>query len=978
VLVTLAAFAIVSVLLPFVSRFLRSRVFYLAALVPAGAFGYTVVCAPGIFAGAPVLEHYAWIAPLDVTITMRMDALSWVLSLIVTGIGAIVLTYCARYFASDDPSSGRFAAELLAFAGTMYGLVTADDIYLLFLFWEATSVFSYLLIGHYTDRRASRAAALQSLIVTTAGGLAMLVGSVLLAVQSGTSLISEIIASPPHGPIVTVAIMLILLGALSKSALVPFHFWLPAAMAAPTPVSAYLHAAAMVKAGIYLIARLAPAFALMPGWRPLLVGVGVTTMLIGGWRALRQHDLKLLLAYGTVSQLGFLTVVVGYGVRTVALAGLTLLVAHALFKSALFLVVGIIDRSTGTRDLRKLSGIAHTAPLLLVIGTFAALSMAGIPPALGFVAKEGVFTALLNEATSDSSMAWVALIGVAAGSVLTVAYTARFLWGAFARKPNIDDTEYRQQGVVMHTSPLILATAGLVLGCMATVVDGWMSGYAKTLPAAAGPAYHLSLWHGFVPALGISALTLAGGLLLFWQRARFSRAQSMLPALVDGGRAYWATMRTVDRVAARTTAASQRGSLPVYLTVILLVLIAGVGLSLVVNRSWPTQFRWWDHPAQVPIAIVMVICAVGATRASKRFTAIVLLGITGYGLSALFALQGAPDLALTQMLVETVTLVAFVLVLRRLPADLGQKHGTTHRFWRAVVAATVGLIMALVALVSLAARSAKPISEMFPQLALTEGHGRNIVNVTLVDIRGWDTMGEISVLVIAATGIASLIFIKRRTGSAPRLDEDGERRRLRERLKPLTEPAYAGGDADPDGSNGRRTWLLAGWTLAPENRSIVLEVVVRLLFHSVIVVSIYLLFAGHNLPGGGFSGGLLAGLALVGRYLAGGRYELGAAVPLDAGKVLGTGLVIAVGTAAAPLLFGLAPLDSQWWQTSVPVLGQLEFGTSTFFDIGVYLVVVGLVLDVLRSLGAEVDRHHEQSVGQSDELSPMLAERSTR
>ncbi|MEO6827620.1 MAG: Na+/H+ antiporter subunit A [Microbacteriaceae bacterium] len=968
-LVTLAVFAAASVLLPLAWRALGARVFYLAALIPAGAFGYAVISGPGILAGTPLTEHFQWIAALDITITMRMDVLAWVLTLVVTGVGGLVLAYCARYFAADDPSSGRFAAELLAFAGAMYGLVTADDIYLLYFFWEATSVFSYLLIGHYTDRRASRAAALQALIVTTAGGLAMLVGSVMLAAQSGTSLLSEIVARPPQGALVTVAVLLILSGALSKSALVPFHFWLPAAMAAPTPVSAYLHAAAMVKAGIYLIARLAPAFALMPGWRPLLIGVGVATMLIGGWRALRQYDLKLLLAYGTVSQLGFLTVVVGYGVRDVALAGLTLLLAHALFKSALFLVVGVIDRSTGTRDLRKLSGIAPAAPLLVVIATLAAASMAAIPPTLGFVAKEAVFSSLLDEAAAGSPEGWIAVIGVAAGSVLTTAYCARFLWGAFARKPDTVTTQFDHRGVLMDAAPLILAVSGIGLGFIPQVIDGWVRGYADTLSAGAGQPYHLGLWHGFVPALGVSAITLALGLLLFWQRAWTSRAQAKVPPLVDAGRSYWATMRAIDRVATRTTGASQRGSLPVYLTVILLVLIGGVGLSLAVNDAWPIGIRWWDHAAQVPIAVVMAICAVGATRATKRFTAIVLLGITGYGLSALFALQGAPDLALTQMLVETVTLVAFVLVLRRLPANLGQKHGTTHRLWRALLAGAVGLVMALVAMVALAARTAKPISEMFPQFAFEEGHGRNIVNVTLVDIRAWDTMGEISVLVIAATGVASLIFIKRRTGAAPRLQET-QRRRLPARLRPLTEPS------DGDDDTARRTWLLAGWTLAPQNRSIVLEVVVRLLFHSVMVVSIYLLFAGHNLPGGGFSGGLLAGLALVGRYLAGGRYELGAAVPLDAGKVLGTGLILAVGSAAVPLFFGLAPLDAQWWEGSIPLLGHLELGTSTIFDIGVYLVVIGLILDVLRSLGAEVDRHHEDSVGESDRQ--LSAERSTR
>jgi multicomponent Na+:H+ antiporter subunit A len=979
-LVTLALFAVASLIVPFAARALGGRVFYLAAVVPAGAFVYAVVSAPAILSGHVLTQSYTWIEALDVTITVRMDVLSWALTLVVTGVGAIVLAYCARYFASDDPTVGRFAAELLAFAGAMYGLVTSDDVYLLFVFWEATSVLSYLLIGHYNQRRASRGAAIQALLVTTAGGLAMLVGLVLLAVRAGTPLLSQIIARPPDGPLVVVAVVLILVGALSKSALVPFHFWLPAAMAAPTPVSAYLHAAAMVKAGIYLVARLAPAFALMPGWRPIIVVIGVATMLVGGWRALRQHDLKLLLAYGTVSQLGFLTVVVGYGARDVALAGLALVLAHALFKSTLFLVVGIIDKGAGTRDLRKLSGVARRAPALAVVGVLAAASMAAIPPTIGFVAKEGVFTALIGQSESGAAWGWVALLGVAVGSMLTVAYTARFLWGAFARKPGVTDSEVVPQGPLMTAAPAVLAIAGVVLGCMASTVDGWLRGYADAFPDDTEHPYHLALWHGLVPALGLSALTLAVGLVLFWQRARVARAQAVVPPVIDAGRGYWATMRAIDRLAARVTAASQRGSLPVYLTIILLVLVGGVGVALGVNGSWPHEFRLWDQPVQIPVAIVMLICAVGTTRAKKRFTAVVLLGITGYGLSALFALQGAPDLALTQMLVETVTLIAFILVLRRLPAELGTKHGTTHRMWRAVLAAAVGAVMAVVAVVALAARTAEPVSEIFPKLAFEDGHGRNIVNVTLVDIRGWDTMGEISVLVIAATGIASLIFVNRRTGSAPHLDEHGRRRGLRNRLNPLTEPATNYSDYDPDDDNtrARRSWLLAGWTLAPRTRSIVIEVVVRLVFHSIIVVSIYLLFAGHNLPGGGFAGGLLAGLALVARYLAGGRFELGAAIPLDAGKVLGAGLVIAVGTATVPMFFGLAPLDSQWWEATVPLLGHLELGTTTFFDIGVYLVVVGLVLDVLRSLGAEVDRHQEEEDLGSDEADLTPAERSTR
>ncbi len=884
------------------------------------------------------------------TISVRMDTLSWLLTLIVTGVGALVLIYCARYFRSDEDSLGRFAALLLAFAGAMYGLVLADDVYLLFIFWEATSVLSYLLIGHYTGKKASRSAALQALLVTTFGGLVMFVGLVLLAVGTGTSSLSGIISAAPSDPLAVVAIMLVLVGALSKSAIFPFHFWLPAAMAAPTPVSAYLHAAAMVKAGIYLVARLAPGFAGIDGWHEVIVGLGVFTMLLGGWNALKQHDLKLVLAYGTVSQLGFMLIVVGYGTREAALAGVALVLAHALFKSTLFLAVGIIDHRAGTRDLRKLSGLGREAPALAIITTVAIASMVGLPPTLGFVAKEAVFTSLLADATAGSAFGWIALVGVAVGSVLTVAYSARFLWGAFSRKPDVEDCRSVQEHADFLVAPALLAASGLVLGLMASTVDGWLTGYSTAFPEGE-ESYHLALWHGLEPALGISALTLASGAVLFLARQRVARIQKRLGSGLSAATAYNRSVRFVDRTAARTTSLTQRGSLPFYLGVILTVFTVAIGTALILNRTWPGELRLWDYPAQLAIGVIMVVAAIAATRAGKRFQAVVLVGVTGFGMAALFALQGAPDLALTQILVEIVTLVAFMLVLRRLPARLGQQHGTAHRGIRAVIGVSVGLLMAAVAVVALGARTELPISLEWATLAFEEGHGRNIVNVALVDIRGWDTMGELSVIIAAATGVASLIFISGRgVDNLPTVARRDAKRVARARLRQSSDPS----------TNDRASWLLAGRTLADRNRSILLEVVVRLIFHPVIVVSLYLVLAGHNAPGGGFAGGLVAGMALVARYLAGGRHELGAAAPVDAGKLLGVGLVLAVGTAMVPLIFGADALTSTYFEWDGGIFGDLSFVTSTIFDIGVYLVVIGLVLDVLRSLGAEVDRQYEE------------------
>lgn len=950
-LVLLVAFAAVSVVLPPLTRVLGRRVFFVAAVVPLAAFMHAVAVGPRIVEGGVVAESLPWIPELALSLSTRLDVLSWVLALVVSGVGTLVLLYCWKYFSDGEDGLGRFAGILLGFAGAMYGLVVADDVFLLFVFWEATSVFSYLLIGHYTHNKSSRGAALQALLVTTLGGLVMLVGLVILAVETGSSRLSEIIAAPPEGALATTAVMLVLVGALSKSAIVPFHFWLPAAMAAPTPVSAYLHAAAMVKGGIYLIARFAPGFAEVPGWREVLVILGVTTMLVGGWAALRQTDLKLVLAHGTVSQLGFLTVVVGYGTRDAALAGLALLLAHALFKSTLFLAVGIVDHHAGTRDLRKISGLGRRTPVLAVVTAVALASMAGLPPTFGFVAKEGVFSALLADAEAGSAFGWVALVGVASGSVLTVAYSARFFWGAFARKPHVSDIGPMREETGFLFSPVLLAGSGLALGGLASLMDTALSGYSRAFPEAGGESYHLALWHGFEPALAISALTLALGLVMFRLRTRVVTLQERIDIPLSAGTMYWASVRSIDRFAARLTSLTQRGSLAFYLGVILFVFVVVVGSALAANRSWPSEVRLWDYPAQLAIALVMIVAAVAATRAGKRFQAVVLVGVTGFGMSALFALHGAPDLALTQILVELVTLVSFVLVLRRLPARLGVAHASAHRMIRAVIAISVALVMAAVALVALGARSELPISLEWPELAYVQGHGSNVVNVALVDIRGWDTMGELSVIIAAATGVASLIFISGRADDLPRVRRREARKTLRARRRRAEDRS---GD-----ENSRNSWLLAGRTLAPRNRSILLEVVVRLTFHALIVVSVYLVFAGHNAPGGGFAGGLVAGLALVGRYLAGGRHELGAAAPVDAGKLLGVGLTVSVGTALVPLFFGVDPLTSTWAEGEVWLFGHLEFVTSTFFDIGVYLVVIGLVLDVLRSLGAEVDRQTE-------------------
>ena len=968
-LLLLAVFLAGALILPVLVRWLGAQAFVIGALVPAAAFVHALTRTADVMSpGATPFETYAWIPQLGLNISMRMDVLGWVMTLIVTGVGALVLLYCRWYFHDDAAEVGQFAGVLLGFAGAMYGLVLTDDLIMLVMFWELTSILSYLLIGHYRRRAASRRAALQALLVTTLGGLVLFVGAILLVVDAGTSGIRELLELAPTGPLVDAAVIMLLIGAVSKSALFPFHFWLPGAMAAPTPVSAYLHAAAMVKAGIYLIARFAPIFALSAPWRPIVIGLGVFTMLLGGVQALRETDLKRILAFGTVSQLGFFAVVIGYGTPAAALAGLALVIGHALFKSALFLIVGVIDRQLSTRDIDELSGVGRQAPVMATAAFISVASMMGIAPTIGFVAKESTLTALLEDAQHGSAWGWVALVGVTLGAALTAAYGARFLWGAFWRKKDatggyMPQTAWPDPPVGFLSAPIILAGVTIAAGLGAPAVDAVLQGYAVTvLPA--GPAGetvspdagHLALWHGFEPALFLSLGAIAVGIAAFIVsiRTAWDRRRRTLP--FTAADVYYLVMRGVDRLSVLTTSLTQRGSLPLYVGTIFIVLLAAEATALVAAAPDRLQLSAWHTSTQIVIAPIMAIAGVVAVRARKRYTGVVLVSVTGLGMVVLFATSGAPDLALTQILVETVTMVTFALVLRRLPSRLGEHNASVGRVPRAVLAIGVGVTMAFVAIVATQARIFEPISVDFADLAYELGHGQNVVNVALVDLRGWDTMGELSVLVLAATGVASLVFVTHRADllSATRDLPATDRRRAARR--PLVETEQGLRFQTAENRGAPRAWLVSGQQLKAEDRSILLEVIVRVLFHTIIVVSIYLLFAGHNNPGGGFAGGLVAGMAMVMRYIAGGRWELGAAAPTDAGRLLGAGLVLAVGAALLPLFFGQAPLQSTVWEWDVPVLGHLEFVSSTVFDVGVYLVVIGLVLDVLRSLGAEVDR----------------------
>jgi multicomponent Na+:H+ antiporter subunit A len=951
VLAVLIAHAIAAAVAPLLVKRWGRRAFYPLALVPLVSLSWVVANWPSDEADDHAVK-IDWVPGLSMNIDLRFDALAAIMSVLVLAIGALVLFYCADYFHHHDGHTEKrlpsFAAELVAFSGAMFGLVVSDNMLVLYLFWELTTVLSFLLVGHYAERATSRRSATQALLVTTAGGLAMLVGIVILGQYGGSYLLSDLVAHPPAGTAVTVALVLILIGALSKSAIVPMHFWLPGAMAAPTPVSAYLHAAAMVKAGVYLIARLTPGFADSPGWRPIIVVLGLATMLLAGWRAVREYDLKLILAFGTVSQLGLIIVLVGSGGGDLMLAGLTMLCTHAMFKAALFMVVGIIDHATGTRDIRRLAWLGKSAPGLFWIAAAATASMAALPPFLGFVAKEADFETLLHSQSLGAAAPYV-LGAIVLGSVFTTIYSLRFLWGAFARKglpaPSTRVAGLHRPSVTFLAAPAILAAAGLVFGIAPSRLDDVLDDYAESLPG--GSDYDLALWHGVGLPLLLSALVLAVGTAIFFVRDRLPRNRFGYLPLGNADRFYDATLRSLDFVAFKVTGATQRGSIPATQSAILatLVLVPVGALSLGAHDR--PQFELWDSPLQPVVGLLIVAGALGAVVLRNRLAAVLMVGLTGYGCGIIFAFHGAPDLALTQFLVETLTLVIFVLVLRTLPAEADAAPMRRFRLPRAILALAVGATVTTLASFAMAARTGRPIADLLPDAAYYRGHGANTVNVLLVDIRAWDTLGEISVLLVAATGVASLVFRHRRFGTAPRVPTTTAPAGQPD-IGPITVTAYSPAAGDT-------TWLRGSDYRDPRYRSLVLEVATRLIFPLIMVLSAYFFFTGHNTPGGGFAGGLTAGLALVLRYLAGGRYELGETLPLDAGKILGVGLGLSACTAVASLFLGAPVLSSAVVHFDLPLLGPVKFVTALFFDLGVYLIVVGLVLDVLRSLGARLD-----------------------
>ncbi|NLY00413.1 MAG: DUF4040 domain-containing protein [Rhodopirellula sp.] len=730
------------------------------AMAPAALVVWLVLLLDRVRTGGATTMAIAWAPSLGVELAFYFDGLSLLFALLIAGIGVLISVYSGGYMAGEQ-QVGRFFLYLYLFMASMLGLVLAGNLLTLFVFWELTSLTSFFLIGFESDREEARASALQALLVTSLGGLSLLVGLLLLGQIAGTMELSALLRNPETlstHPLAPAAFVLILVGAATKSAQFPFHFWLPNAMEAPSPVSAYLHSSTMVKAGVYLLARLSPVFAGTPLWRATLIPMGLITMLLGAALALGERDLKRVLAHSTVSVLGLLVLLLGMGSVAAVEAAMLFLLAHALYKATLFLVAGSVSHATHERRLDRLGGLLRWMPLTAIAGVLAAASMAGIPPMLGMIGKEAVYGAAWMEPGLQLLLTTAAIV---AGAMLVA--VAILVWQTpfIARAP--DTPQHAHEGAFsLWGPPLLLGLLGLACGVLPHVLAEPLVGPAASAVLQQPVTLHLALWHGIGPTLFMEAGTLAGGIVLFAvmrKRRRLYRAE----ALPDWGPARWydGAIQGLIFVAQWQTQVLQSGLLRIYL---LITLLATTGLVL-----WPLAEQWhlvslhgWsDVRFYEAGVVVLILCGAAATvRSTSRLGAVAALGVVGYGVATIFVFFGAPDLAMTQFVIETLLVVLFVLVFYHLPPFRILTSRAT-RLRDAVVALGAGLVMAALVLIATSIPAIPDVSDYYRENGLPAAHGRNIVNVILVDFRAGDTLGEITVLAIAGAGVYALLRFAR-------------------------------------------------------------------------------------------------------------------------------------------------------------------------------------------------------------------------
>jgi multicomponent Na+:H+ antiporter subunit A len=755
---------VLAIFAPAIHRLARGAAGWILALLPLAIAADLARRIGAVEAGEVFTHQLPWIPSLGVQLSFRLDGLSLLFALLISGIGALILIYAGGYLAGH-PLQGRIYCYLLLFMGSMLGVVLADNVITLFVFWELTSLTSYLLIGFDHDREKARWAALQALLVTGAGGLVLLAGLILLGQVGGSLELSELLERGgvvrSHSLYLPI-LLLVLGGAFTKSAQFPFHFWLPNAMEAPTPVSAYLHAATMVKAGIYLLARLSPVLGGTEVWHYTVAGAGATTMLLGAVMAISQTEYKRVLAYSTVSALGTLTLLLGLDTVLSTQAAVVFLLVHAMYKGALFLIAGEVDHETGERDLTRLGGLQAAMPITAAAALLAALSMAGLPPLLGFISKELLYEAKLQ---APQAAALVTGAGVLANILMVALAGIVGLQPFFGRRQETPKFPH-EAPVALWLGPAVLAMLGLFTG----LFPGY---FAEPLVLAAIGAMHpepsvvkLALWHGLNPVLALSVATVAAGVGVFFARKRLRQAMAALDAAIPFGpaRGYDQTLAGMLGLAGLQTRLLQSGYLRYYL---LLIIGATIGLaggafflrSELIGAGKISDVRFYEGA----LALLILLGAYAAVRSQSRLGAVAALGVVGYGVALFYVLYGAPDLAMTQFLVETLLVVLFVLVLHHLPrfAALSPQPA---RVRDVIFSVAAGALMTLMVLAAQTAEHTRHLSRYFAESSLPLAHGRNVVNVILVDFRGLDTMGEITVLGVAGVGVYALLKLRAREG----------------------------------------------------------------------------------------------------------------------------------------------------------------------------------------------------------------------
>jgi len=933
----LLAISVLALLTPALHRAVKTKLNWLLALLPAAMGVYFATYLPQILRGETVSEHISWLPGLGLDLHFRLDGLSLLFVLLITGIGSLVLVYAGAYLRhhSDLP---RFNLILQLFMLAMLGLVLSDNFLCLFVFWELTSITSYLLIGFDHEKPAARQAALQGLLVTVGGGLVLLLGLLLLGQAAGTSTFSELPAAQEllaASPLLSAAICCIAIGAFTKSAQTPFHFWLPNAMAAPTPVSAYLHSATMVKAGLFLLARLSPTLGEHPLWIGLLCGAGALTLLTGAVLAYGATALKKVLAYSTIMALGTLTFLLGLGTELALKTFVVFLLGHALYKGSLFMLAGVLDHQTGSKDLLQLSGLRHAMPITTVLMALAAFSLAGLPLSLGFIGKELLFESVLAQAAPMLRWGLTALLLTAAALTTAVA-------GVLALRPFLGELKSpkppREASWELLFAPAVLAALGMVLGCWPAALEALLGSAASAL-SGTELNLKLKLWHGFNLPLLCSALSLGLGAGLFWlwapSRQGLANAMAQLGNL--GPSAFYAlSLKAMTTTAAWQTRWLQNGKIGNYLLIMILTPLVLCGYTLWSQSALQLAFsvtgvRFYEWG----LLLLLGVSALYAVLTHSRLSAVASMGILGFVVSLFFMLFSAPDLGITQVLVESLMVILLVLVLFRLPSFLHTSSRWIH-LRDASVALSAGVLLTLLVLAVQAYESFPSISDFYLKSAYTEAQGRNIVNVILVDFRALDTLGEIFVLAMAALGVLAM-------------------------LKLRSSPAATDSPVASDPNASQRV-------LIQPTKSLILQTAAQMLLPLQLLFSIFLLLRGHDEPGGGFIAGLVVSGAFILYLFAYGAAATRQVLRFDPRDLMAWGLLLALLSTVPGLWRGQGLLSTQWWTLQLRPDLAVKLSTLLIFEAGVYLVVLGSLLTIVLGLvDTEPDAHAAESANQPEE-----------